>query len=101
MPANALQAMAWRREKTKEINEALDLVLASPEKYDSKVIESINSGLEISSGYEDGRARGGNSVDRGQETLDQVLALQGQVQELTEQLTTLRQMASAKKGWFS
>ena len=101
MPPNALQALAWRRDKTKEINEALDLVLASPYKYDSKVIESINSGLEVSSDYEDGPARGNNSVDRGQETLDQVLALQGQVQELAEQLTALRQMAGAKKGWFS
>jgi hypothetical protein len=101
MPPNALQAMAWRRDKTKEINEAMDLVLASPEKYEEKMIESINSGLEVCSDIEDGPSRGVSSVDRGQETLDQVLTLQGQVQELAEQLTALRQMAGAKRGWFS
>jgi hypothetical protein len=101
MPTNALKAMAWRRDKTKEIDEALNLVLASPEKYDAKVIDSINSGLEVCANIEDGPSRGSGVVDRGQETLDQVLALQGQVQELAEQLAALRQMAGAKKGWFS
>jgi hypothetical protein len=101
LPRNALIALAWRRDKSKEITEALDLVLASPEKYDEKVIESINSGLEVSSDYEDGPARESASVDRGQETLNQVLTLQRQIQGLAEQLAALRQMAGTKKGWFA
>ena len=101
LPGQALIALAWRRDKSKEISEALDFVLDNPEKYDEKVIRGINNGFEAWSGYQDGPARGNKSVDRGQETLDQVLALQVQVQELVEQLAALRQMASAKKGWFS
>lgn len=101
LPGEALTALAWRRDKSKEISAALDLVLANPEKYDEKVIRSIHNGFEACADYADGPNRGTTSVDRGQETLDQVLALQGQIQELVEQIAALRQMAIAKKGWFS
>lgn len=101
MPAEVLTSLAYRQEKTKEIVEALKLVLSAPDKYEESVIESIQNGLELSADYEDGVGRGKASIDRGQETLDQVLALQTQVQGLAEQLETLQQLASAKKGWFS
>lgn len=100
MPPSALQAMAWRRDKTKEIDEALNLVLANAEKYEAKVIESINSGLQVCASIEDGPSAG-DSVDSGQETVGHLVALKSQVQELADQLASLRQMASAKKGWFS
>lgn len=101
MPADVLTSLAYRRDKTKEISAALDLVLSSPEKYEEAVIKSINNGLEVTADYEDGAGRAKSSIDRGQETLAQVLALQGQVQALAEQLTALHQLASAKRGWFS
>lgn len=102
MPADVLTTLAYRRDKTKEISAALDLVLSTPEKYEESVIKSINNGLECTAEYgDDANDRAKASIDRGQETLDQVLTLQAQVQELTEQLTALRQLAGAKRGWFS
>lgn len=101
MPAKVLTSLAHRHDKTKEIVEALKLVLSAPEKYEDFVIKSIHNGLEITANYEDGVGLGKSSIDRGQETLDQVLALQTQMQGLAEQLEVLQQLASAKKGWFS
>jgi hypothetical protein len=41
------------------------------------------------------------AIDRGQETLAQVLTLQAQVAALTEKITELQQLAMTKRGWFS
>lgn len=101
MPADVLTSLAYRRDKTKEIVDALKLVLSTPEKYEESVIESIQNGLEVSADYEDGVGRGKHSIDRGQETLDQVQALQAQLQGLVQQVATLHELASVKRGWFS
>lgn len=100
MPSEALIAMAYRPDKTKEISAALDLVLASPGQLEEKVIHSINDGIEACFSAEDGSVRAAEAVDRGQETLDQVRTLQSQVREVTEQLVALRQAANTKRSWF-
>lgn len=62
------------------------------------------AGVELSVGYvgePNPRDVAKQAIDRGQETLAQVLALQAQVAALTEKITELQQLAMAKRGWLS
>lgn len=102
MPEDVLVSLAYRRDKTREISEALNLVLSQAEKYDEKTIKRVQSGLEACADYGDeANDSASPALDRGQETLSQVHTLQGQVQALTEQMAALMQLASTKRGWFS
>ena len=101
MPAEVLQALAWRSDKTPEITAALEIVLNKAQDYDPKVIESISRALEQTLEGDANVDRAKVALDRGQQTLEQVLALQHQLAAVAEQLHTMTQSLQARKGWFS
>jgi hypothetical protein len=101
MPAEVLQSLAWRSDKTPEITAALEIVLNKAQDYDPKVIESISRALEHTVEGDAKADRAKSALDRGQQTLDQVLNLQRQLAAVAEQLHTMSQSLQARKGWFS
>jgi hypothetical protein len=103
LPDDVLSSLAFRPQKTKEIVKALNLIVSSPEKFTESVVRYAKEGL-----WREGNPECKTAQDYAEKQLAQsevtqelVKSLQAQVQELTEQLTALRQLAGAKKGWFS
>lgn len=99
MPPHVLEALAYRTDKPKEVEAAIQLVLGSPEKYGDASVSAIKKALEFSSLFGDSDPQPNTfETDRAQEALEALQALRGQVQAVSEQLNAVQEQVAAKRG---
>ncbi len=99
MPLHVLEALAYRANKPKAVETALQMVTNNPQKYGEASVKAINDAFAFSASIgESDSAPNTFETDRAEETLQALEALSNQVRAQSVQLEAVQRQVAAKRG---